>query len=168
MLGPCPQVGQPECGLETFVQMSPNRQKCLVSEVSSDTIAQLRGCTWMRGCAGNGHSPGDIECAEDSGYIRPETVDESPVYVWSVTGSLLCGSPFRCVLGLPQPTLPSRGLTWITLADFWFSCRLVWWRTMSSGKDLPAVNQSGAAMTATNPLPGTFLGLGLDLRSDRL
>ena len=39
---------------------------------------------------------------------------------------------------------------------------------MSSGIDLPAVNQAGAATTATNPLPDTFLGLGLDLRSDRL
>ena len=73
-MGPCPKVGPPECGLETFVQMSPNLQKCLVSEVSSDVIAQLRGCTQMRWCEGNGHSPGEIECAEDSSYIRPETV----------------------------------------------------------------------------------------------
>ena len=48
------------------------------------------GCARMRGCAGNWHSPGEttdvrklgvspgeIECAEDSGYIRPETVVES-------------------------------------------------------------------------------------------
>ena len=174
--GPCPQIGPPDCGLGTFAQPSPNRQKCLVSEVSSDAIAQVRGCAWMRGCVGNRHSPGEtpderkvgvspgeIECTEDSGYIRLETVVESPVYVWSVTGSLLFGSPFRRVLGLPQPTLPSRGLTWIILADFWFSCRLVWGRTMI---DLPAVNQAGAATTATNPLPGTFLGLGLDLSSE--
>ena len=33
---------------------------------------------------------------------------------------------------------------------------------MSSGKGLPALNQAGAAMTATNPLSGEFLGLGLD------
>ena len=39
---------------------------------------------------------------------------------------------------------------------------------MSSGKGLPAVNQAGASMTATNPLPGTSLGLGLDLGSDKL
>ena len=85
----------------------------------------------MRGCAGNGNSlgetpnarkvgvsPGEIECAEDSGYIRPESVVASPVYVWSVTGSLFFGSPCRRVLGLlPQPTLPSRGLTWIILAN---------------------------------------------------
>ena len=39
---------------------------------------------------------------------------------------------------------------------------------MSSGIDLPAVDQAGAATTASTPLPGTFLGLTLDLRSDRL
>ena len=107
-------------------------------------------------------SLGEIACAEDSGYIRRKTVVHLTVYVASVTESLLPGSPFRRVLGLPQPTLPSRGLTWITLADCWFSCRLV------SGKGLPAVNQAGATMTATNPLLGTFLGVGLDLGSDKL
>ena len=117
---------------------------------------------------GKQDSPGKFECVEDSGYIGPDTVVESPVYVWSVAGSLLFGSPFKRVLGLPQPTLPSRGLTWIILVDFWFSCHLVWWRTMSSGIDLLAVNQAGAAKSATNPLPCTFLGLGLDLRSDKL
>ena len=39
---------------------------------------------------------------------------------------------------------------------------------MSSGIKLPAVDQAGAAPAATTPLPGTFLGLALDLRSDRL
>ena len=39
---------------------------------------------------------------------------------------------------------------------------------MSFGIDLPAVNQADAATTASTPLPGTFLGLTLDLRSDRL
>ena len=39
---------------------------------------------------------------------------------------------------------------------------------MSSGLDLPAVDQAGAATTASTLLPGTFLGLALDLRSDRL
>ena len=39
---------------------------------------------------------------------------------------------------------------------------------MSSRIDLPAVNQAGAATSASSPLPGTFLGLALDLRSDRL
>ena len=39
---------------------------------------------------------------------------------------------------------------------------------MSSGIDLPAVNQAGAATTASTPLPGTFLGLAFDLRSDTL
>ena len=39
---------------------------------------------------------------------------------------------------------------------------------MSSGVDLPAVDQTGAALAATDPLPGTFLGLELDLQSDKL
>ena len=39
---------------------------------------------------------------------------------------------------------------------------------MSSGIDLPAVNQAGATTTASTPLPGTSLGLALDLGSDKL
>ena len=39
---------------------------------------------------------------------------------------------------------------------------------MSSGIYLPAVDQAGATTTASTLLPGTFLGLALDLRSDRL
>ena len=38
---------------------------------------------------------------------------------------------------------------------------------MSSGK-LPAVYQAGASPIPSTPLPGTFLGLALDLGSDRL
>ena len=40
---------------------------------------------------------------------------------------------------------------------------------MSSGSKLPMVDRAGAAPTmSSTPLPGTFLGLALDLRSDRL
>ena len=39
---------------------------------------------------------------------------------------------------------------------------------MPSGMDLPVVNQAGATSTASSPLPGTFLGLSLDLGSDKL
>ena len=122
----------------------------------------------MRGCADDEYSPGGIGCAEDWAYIRPATDGESPVYVQPVTGSFLFGSPLRCVLGLPQPNLRSQGLLWTILADLWFSCRLTWWRTLSSGVDLPVVDQAGAGLAATDPLPGTFLGLALDLRSDKL
>ena len=115
-----------------------------------------------------GISPGEMECAEDLGYIRPDSVVESPVYVWSVTGSLLFGFPLRRVRGLQQSPLPSRDPTWIVLLGFWLSCRLVLWSIMSSGLDLPAVDQAGAATTASTTLPGTSLGLALDLRSDRL
>ena len=168
--GTYPRVRPPECGLETLAQ-TPSIRNCRVAEVQSVAVA-LR-CMLMHGCAGNGHSPGDtqdarevgvspgeMECAEDSAYIRPDSVVESPMYVWSVTGSLLFGSPLRCVRGVQQPPLPSRYLTWL--------CLFVWWGIMSSGIDLPAVNQVGASTTASTPLPGTFLGLTLDLRSDRL
>ena len=39
---------------------------------------------------------------------------------------------------------------------------------MSSGMDLPVVDQAGAAAAAKNPLLGTFKGLDLDLQSDKL
>ena len=133
----------------------PPIQHCRVAEVPSDTVAQVRGCTWMRGCAGNGHSPGviqdaqevgispgEMECADDLGYIRSDSIVESPVYAWSVTGSLFFGSPLRRVRGLQQSPLPSRDQTWIVLVGFWLSCRLVWWSIMSSGLDLPAVDQA--------------------------
>ena len=107
-------------------------------------------------------------CAEDSDYIRPDSVVESPVYVWSVTGSLLFGSPLRRVRGLQQPPLPPQDPTWIVLVGVWLSCRLVWWSIMSSGRKLPVVDQAEATPTTSTPLPGTFLGLALDLRSDRL
>ena len=109
-----------------------------------------------------------FRCAEDWAYIVPAIDGESPVYVQPVTGSLLFGSSLRCVLGLPQPNLRSQGLLWTILADLWFSCRLAWWRTMSFGVELPVVGQAGAAPAATDPLPGTFLGLTLDLKSDNL
>ena len=112
--------------------------------------------------------PGEIGCMEDWAYIRSATDGESPVYVQPVTGLLLFGSPLRRVLGLPQPNLRSQGLLLTILADLWFSCRLVWWRTMSSAVDLRVVDQAGAAPVATDPLPGTFLGLALHLRSDKL
>ena len=39
---------------------------------------------------------------------------------------------------------------------------------MPSGMDLPSVNQAGAASSASSPLPGTVLGLTLDLGLDKL
>ena len=172
-------VWSPECGLETDAPKPPFPQ-CRVEVVPSATVAQVCGCMQMRGCAGNGHSPGETQdarevgvspgerCAEDSDYIRPDSVVESPVQVWSLTGSLLFGSPPRRVRGLHQPHLPPQDPTWIVLVAFWFSCRLVCWSIMSSGTKLPAVDQVGASPTSSTPLPGTFLGLALDLRSDRL
>ena len=39
---------------------------------------------------------------------------------------------------------------------------------MSARTDLPVLGQAEVATAATNPLPGTFMGLGLDLKSDKL
>ena len=170
-------VWSPECCLET---VAPKQPHCRVEVVLSAMVTQVSGCTQMRGCMGNEHSPGktldawevDVSpgemCAEDSDYIRPDSVVESPVYVWSVTGSLLFGSPLRCVRGLQQPPLPPQDPTRIVLVGLWLSCHLVWWSIMSSEIKLPAVDQAGAAPTTSTPLPGTFLGLALDLRSNRL
>ena len=149
---------------------------CWLVEKMSNTVAIRRGCTRMRRCTGNGHSPGEthdawkvgvswaeMRCPEDSAYIKPDSVVESPVYVWSVTGSLLFGSPLGRVRGLP-----TQDPTWIVLVGFWFHGCFVWWIIMLSDMDSLAVNQAGAAATASTPLPGTCLGLALDLRSDRL
>ena len=170
--GTCARVSPPECGLETVAQM-PLFQHGRVAVVPSDMVAQVSGCTRMRGCAGNRHSPGEtqdalevgvspgeMKCVEDSDYIRPDSVVESPVYVWSVTGSLLFGSPLRRVRGLQQPSSPPRDPTLIVLVGFWLSCRLVWWSIMSSRMKLPVVDWAEAATTTSTALP--------DLRSDRL
>ena len=61
------RVMPPECGLETVAPMPPF-QHCQVAVVPSDTVAQVRGCTRMRGkwtfpgrntgCARSGCLPG--------------------------------------------------------------------------------------------------------------
>ena len=38
---------------------------------------------------------------------------------------------------------------------------------MSQRTDLPMADQAGAAVATTEALPGTFIGLGLDLKSDK-
>ena len=165
----CPRVRTPECGLNMLARTLPTRQECLVHEVPSGAVARgcavarWRGCMVVCGCAEESTGAGEIACVQDQGYVRLVTDGESPVCVQPVTGSHLIGSPLRRVLGLLQPHLPSGGMSWTILGDFCFSCHLVWWNTMSSGVDLPVVDQAGAAPAATDPLPGTFVGLGLDL-----
>ena len=105
---------------------------------------------------------------EDWGYIRQLVDGESPFCVRPVTGSHLFGSSMGCVLGLRQPYMPLRHLSWTILGDLRFSCLLFWWNTMSTRTDLPVPDQAEAAAAATNPLPGTFIGLGLDLNSDKI
>ena len=169
-------------------------------------------------------TPGEC-CAEELGYIRPALLVESPVYAWTVTGSLLFGSPHRRVRGCFRSTLlchprvdglvtlncrfppaiitsvlistgsglsfhwacaiahwerdlnghdrskycrcrqclvPPGNLTWIVLAVIYLSHSF-----LSSGR-LPAMDQVGTSSVSSAPLSGTFLGLALDLRSDKL
>ena len=116
------RVRPPECALETVAQLPPFQ-----AEVPSDTVAQVCGSTRMRGCAGNGHSPGETQDAREVGVspgemecansgVRRRPIVESAVYVWSVTGSLFFGSPLRrvrayssrlCLLGIRH------GLCWL-------------------------------------------------------
>ena len=61
-----PCIEPPECSLETVARMPP-LPSCRVAEILSDTAAQMRGCTRMRGCTVNGHSPGETHDARDAG-----------------------------------------------------------------------------------------------------
>ena len=128
---------------------------------------ELAGAEGFVGSEGFAHAK-DFAGAEDWSYIKEVAGGESPFCAQPVTGSHLLGSPIGRVLGLGQPHLPFRHLSWTILDDLRFSCILFWWYTMSSGTDLPVVDQAGAAAAATNPLPGTFKGLGLDLQSNKL
>ena len=68
------RVRTPECRLETVVQMPPI-QRGRVAEVPSDTVAQVRGCTRMRGCVGNGHFPGETQDAREVG-VSPDQMED--------------------------------------------------------------------------------------------
>ena len=109
-------------------------------------------------------SPGVDDCS----YIRQADGEEPPFCVRLVTGSHRFSSPLGRGLGLWQPPLPFGFLSGTTLGDIRFAGVLVWRDRMSSGVDLPVVKEARAAAVATRPLPGTFLGFGLDLRSDKL
>ena len=158
------RVRPPECGLETVAQMPPF-QHCQVAEVPSDTVAQVRGCMRMRGCMGNGHSPGEtqdawevdvspgeMECAEDSAYIRPDSVVESPVYVWSVTGSLFFGSILRRVRGSDVD-----GAGWVLAL---LSSSVVEYNVVRN--KVACGGPGGGRHYCINPAAGYVLGLALD------
>ena len=49
--------------------------------------------------------PPSESCAEELDYIRLASLTGSPVYAWTVTGSLLFGSPHRRVRGCSRLTL---------------------------------------------------------------
>ena len=81
----CTPVWSPECGLETI----PSKPPFPPCRVMVCLLIWSRKCAVVRGCAGNGHSPGETQDA----------------YAWLVTWSLLFGSPLRRVQGSQQPPL---------------------------------------------------------------
>ena len=105
----------------------PQFPPCGVRVLPSASATLVRGDWRRRGCAGNGHSPGDkcmtdlhdrseLDfpqasltpgecCVEELDYLRPALLAVLPVYAWTVTGSLLFGSPHRRVRGCYQLTL---------------------------------------------------------------
>ena len=114
-------------------------------------------------------SPGEESPGiDDCGCIRPADVEEPPFCARLVTGSHRFSPSLGSGLGLWQPPLPFGFQSGTTLGDIRFVGVLVWRDRMSSGVDLPVVKEARAAVVATRPLPGTFLGFGLDLRSDKL
>ena len=72
-------------GVLVTVARLPPIPYCQVAQGMSNTIAIGRGCTQMRGCTGNGHSPGGIQevrgrlekyrivCAEGGSSVRVRT-----------------------------------------------------------------------------------------------
>ena len=47
--------------------------------------------------------------------------------------------------------------------NFWFNGGVEWWIFISSNVDSLEMTLSSAATSASTPLPGTFLGLAIDL-----
>ena len=130
--------------------------------------------------------PGE-SCADTQDYIKPTWLAGSPVCAWTVTGSLLFGSPHRRIQGCFRATLLSllrfdglarvvacweRYLLEHNRSEF-SRCKeylipprtLVWIVLVSRSSEM---DQAGPSSASSGPLPGTFLGLALDMRSDKL
>ena len=90
--------------------------------------------------------PGE-SCAEARGYIKLTWLAELPVCAWTVTGSLLFGSLVFVMVCLPYGVVAGS--------------------IMASGRS-SEMDQAGPSSASSGPLPGTFLGLALDMRSDKL
>ena len=92
-----------------------------VEVLPSTSVTPMSDDSRRRGCVGNYHSPGkksitDLgfprasfppgeSCAEELDYIRLASLAASSVCAWTVTGSLLFGSPHRRVRGCSRSTL---------------------------------------------------------------
>ena len=136
----------PGGGIVTMARLPPILY-CWVAEMMSNTIAIGRGCTRMRGCAGNRHSPGEIQdvrrvgvsrtgmtCAEDSRNTalcaRKEGVRDDG-YMRGMTGiprtEMLCAENLAYIR--PDPVVESPvcvwSVTWVTSLRIstWMSTR---------------------------------------------
>ena len=169
-----PDTGDPNSSLrmsssrDDFSNVGLNRgMDFSAQKMCSRTLMPGFGLQKFAGAEGFADAEG-FAGADDWSYIKPLAGGVSPFCVQPVNGSHLLGSPIGRVLGLRQPHLPFRHLSWAMLDDLRFSCILFWWYTMWSGTNLPVVDQAGAATAATNLLLGMFKVLGLDLKSDKL
>ena len=57
---------------------------------------------------------------------------------------------------------------WIVLVVIYLTYSLVAGSFMASGRSSSAMDQAGPSSASSAPIPGSFLGLALDMRSDRL
>ena len=94
--------------------------RAAVSSLLWGGVALCHSRAGARGCADNGHSPGETQvarkvdfspgemCAAEPGYLRPVLVAGPPAHAWVVTGLLLFGSPPSRVRGCLRPPLLSQ------------------------------------------------------------
>ena len=102
------------------------------------------------------------------------------VWIVSGSGSSFCGAcVIACWERFPlghdrsefcqcrQYLVPPGNLAWIVLVVFYISYRVVTESFMASSRS-SEMDQAGPSSASSAPLPGTFLGLALGMRSDRL
>ena len=168
----CPWAGRPEIGW-WFGHLLPfwfgrggrfGRKLPVWRDFPARAPRMWRNCAVAQlHCCAEG-SPAQLRgCAEDWSYISPVAEGESPFGVRPVTESHLFRPARGRALGLWLPRLPFRHLSGTSRGDI-----RLWWDTMSSDTNLLIADQAGAAVATSEVLPGTFIGLGLDLMSAKL